>query len=143
MQWFITDASNRPGEFSRQAGEIARRGINLANVVCLGMGDRGAAAFYAEDEAGLRSALNDAGIGFREVAPVTARLEDRPGTAADAAKRLGDAGVNIELLVPMEKDGTTVKLAIGVDNEEQARNALGELATPSTASASSRSGPST
>jgi hypothetical protein len=135
MQWFIVEATNRPGEFARHAGEIAKRGINLANVVCLGIGDRGGAAFYATDEAGLRSALNDAGIGFREVSAVTARLEDKPGTAAEAARRMADAGVNIELLVPMGMDGKHVTVAFGVDKAEQARTALGDLAALATATA--------
>jgi hypothetical protein len=129
MQWFIVEAANKPGEFARHAEEIAQRRINLANVVCLGIGDRGGAAFYAKDEAGLRSALNDAGIGFREISVVTAKLEDKPGTVADAARRLGDAGVNIDLLVPMGMDGKTVTVGFGVDKADQARTALGELAT--------------
>lgn len=135
MQWFIVEASNRPGEFARHAGEVAKRGINLANVVCLGIGDRGGAAFYATDEAGLRSALSDAGIGFREVSAVTARLEDKPGTVAEAARRLGDAGVNIELLVPVGMDGKQVTVAFGVDKAEQASTALGDLAATKAASA--------
>jgi hypothetical protein len=140
MQWFIVEATNRPGEFARHAGEIAKRGINLANVVSLGIGDRGGLAFYAKDESGLRSALNDAGIGFREVAAVTAKLEDKPGTVADAARRLGDAGVNIELLAPLGMDGTSVTVAIGVDKEDQARTALGDLASTSATSATARAG---
>jgi hypothetical protein len=98
-------------------------------VVCLGIGDRGGAAFYATDEAGLRTALNEAGIAFREVETVTAKLEDKPGTVADAARRLSDAGVNIELLVPTGMSGQEVTVAFGVDKVEQARTALGELAT--------------
>jgi hypothetical protein len=140
MQWFIVEATNKPGEFARHAEEIAERGINLANVVCLGIGDRGGAAFYAKDEAGLRSALSDAGIGFREVPVVTARLEDKPGTVAEAARLLGDAGVNIELLVPMGMDGSTVTVAIGVDKEEQARGALGDLGATLASPATSRVG---
>lgn len=140
MQWFIVEATNRPGEFARHAGEIAKRGINLANVVSLGIGDRGGLAFYAKDESGLRSALNDAGIGFREVSAVTAKLEDKPGTVAEAARRLGDAGVNIELLAPLGMDGTSVTVAIGVDKEDQARTALGDLASTSATSATARAG---
>lgn len=140
MQWFIVEAVNQPGEFARHAGEIAKRGINLDGVVCLGIGDRGGAAFYSTDEAGLRSALNEAGIGFREVSAITARLEHRPGTAADAARRLGDAGVNIELLVPMGMDENSVTVALAVDNVDQARTALGELAASATGSASSTTG---
>jgi hypothetical protein len=138
MQWFIVEASNKPGEFARHADAIAKRGINLANVICLGIGDRGGAAFFATDEGGLRNALNDAGIAFREVSVVTAQLEDRPGTVADAARRLGDAGVNIELLAPMGMDGSKVTVAFGVDKIDAATMALGELATATAATASVR-----
>ena len=118
MQWFIVEAANKPGEFARHAQEIAKRGINLRNVVSLGIGDRGGAAFYATDEAGLRSALSDAGIAYREISTVAAELDDRPGTVADAAKRLGDAGVNIELIAPLGMDGNKVTVAFGVDKKE-------------------------
>jgi hypothetical protein len=138
MQWFIVEALNRPGEYARHAEEIASRDINLANVVCLGIGDRGGAAFYAKDEAGLRSALNDAGIGFREISTVMARLDDKPGTVADAARCLGDAGVNIELLAPMGMDGSKVTVVFGVDKVEQARTALGDLATSPAMSGATR-----
>jgi hypothetical protein len=127
MQWFIVEAANKPGEFARHASAIAQRGVNLANVVCLGIGDRGGAAFYATDEAGVRSALNDAGIAFREVSVVLAQLDDRPGTVAEAAKRLGDAGVNIELIAPTGMDGGKVTIAFGVDNPDAATAALGDL----------------
>jgi hypothetical protein len=136
MQWFIVEAANKPGEFARHTDAIAKRGINLANVICLGIGDRGGAAFYATDEAGLRSALNDAGLAFREVSAVTAQLDDRPGTVADAARRLGDAGINIELVAPMGMGGSKVQVAFGVDKLDEARRALGELATtPATTAA--------
>ena len=140
MQWFIVEAANKPGEFARHAEEIAQRGINLANVVCLGIGDRGGAAFHAKDEAGLRSALSDAGIGYREVSVVTARLDDKPGTVAEAARLLGDAGVNIELLAPMGMDGSKVTVAIGVDKAEQARVALGDLEASLASPVTSRAG---
>ena len=133
MKWFIVEGSNRPGELARHAQEIAKRGINLANVVGIGFGDRGGVGFYATDEAGLRSALNDAGIAFREVTAVKAMLEDKPGTVADASRRLGDAGVNIELIAPTGMESGKVTVAFGVDKADQARAALGDLAAPATA----------
>jgi hypothetical protein len=134
MQWFISEAANQPGEFARHADAIAKRGVNLDNVICLGIGDRGGAAFHAKDEAGLRTALNDAGIAYREVSVVAAELEDKPGTVADAAKRIGDAGVNIELIAPLAMDGKRFTVAFGVDRDrvDAARSALGNLATAET-----------
>lgn len=127
MQWFIVEASNKPGEFARHAEAIGSRGVNLAGLVCLGIGDRGGYAFFSKDEAGLRTALNDAGLAYREVEAVKAKIEDKPGAAASAAKRLADAGVNIEILVPMAMSGGEVKIAFGVDKPDQARQALGDL----------------
>ncbi len=129
MQWFIAEGSNTPGELARHAEAIAKRGINLSNVICLGVGDRGTAAFYAKDEAGLRTALNDAGIAFREVPVLTAELEDKPGTVASAARSLGDAGVNIELVAPVGMSDQKVTVAFGVDKVEEARKALGSILT--------------
>ena len=129
MQWFIVEAANKPGEFARHASAIAQRGINLRNVICLGIGDRGGAAFYATDEAGVRSALNEAGIAFREVSALEVQLDDKPGTVADAAKRLGDAGVNVELIAPSGMDGGKVTVAFGVDKLDAARTALSDLVT--------------
>ena len=135
MQWFIVEAANKPGEFARHAGAIADRGVNLSNVVCLGIGDRGGAAFYATDEAGVRSALNDAGIAFREVSALNVQLEDKPGTVADAARRLGEAGVNIELIAPTGMDGKNVTVAFGVDKLDVARAALGDLVSTTSGAA--------
>ena len=129
MQAFITEAANRPGELARQADAIAKRGINLSHLICIGYGDRGGAAFLSKDDAGLRTALNDAGLAFHEVSVVNAAIEDKPGTVAEVARRLGDAGVNIELLTPVGMSGGKVTVAIGVDKVEQARQALGELVT--------------
>jgi hypothetical protein len=135
MQAFIVEAANRPGEFARYTEAIAQRGINLSAAVCIGMGDSGVAAFLSADDTALRSALNDAGFSYREVPIVTARLEDRPGTAASAARRLADAGVNIELFTPVAADGQGITMAIGVDNVQKASEALGDLVTEWSATA--------
>jgi hypothetical protein len=128
MQAFIIEAENRPGELARQTAAIAARGVNLY-AYCITLGSRGASAFLAHDEAGVRSGLNDAGIAFREVPVVTAWLEDQPGTAAAATKKLADAGVNIDLFVPLDlKDGKAT-IAIGVDNVEAARRVLSDQLT--------------
>lgn len=128
MQAFIVEGPNTPGEFARHAAAIAARGINLY-AVSLAAGDRGADAFLAADEAGVRSALTDAGIGYREVSVITISLEDRPGTAADAAQRLSDAGVNIELFAPVDVRGGTATILVGVDRLEEAQRALSDRLT--------------
>ena len=129
MQAFIAEASNKPGEFARHAEAIAKKGVNLSGVVCLGLGDRGGGAFMAADESGLRTALNEAGFAFREVPIVTIGLEDKPGAVAAAARSLADAGVNIDLMTGVGMTDNKVIVAIGVDKVDEAKRALGDLVT--------------
>ena len=123
MQAFILETANRPGEFARQAEAIATRDINVA-AIALGLGTRGGAAFLATDESGVRSALNTAGLTYHEVPVVTIWLDDKPGTAAKTAKKLADAGVNIELFAPVEYTDGKATIAIGVDKIEEAKRVL-------------------
>jgi hypothetical protein len=125
MQAFIIETANRPGEFAQQASAIAQRDINVA-AICLGLGSRGGSAFLARDESGVRSALTGAGLEYHEVPVVTVWLDDRPGTAAKTAKKLADAGVNIELFAPVQYTDGKATIAIGVDKIEEARRVLSD-----------------
>ena len=125
MQAFIIESANRPGEFARQTQAIATRDINVA-AICLGIGSQGGAAFLARDESGVRSALTTAGLEYHEVPVVTIWLEDKPGTAAKTAKKLADAGVNIELFAPVQYTDGKATIAIGVDKIEDARRVLAD-----------------
>jgi hypothetical protein len=125
MQAFILETVNRPGEFARQAQAIATRDINVA-AIALGLGAKGWSAFLARDEPGVRSALSTAGLTYHEVPVLTIALEDKPGTAAKTAKKLADAGVNIELFAPVEYTDGKATIAIGVDKVEDARRVLAD-----------------
>jgi hypothetical protein len=125
MQAFILETVNRPGEFARQAQAIATRDINVA-AIALGLGAKGWSAFLARDEPGVRSALSTAGLTYHEVPVLTIALEDKPGTAAKTAKKLADAGVNIELFAPVEYTDGKATIAIGVDKVEDARRVLSD-----------------
>jgi hypothetical protein len=48
-------------------------------------------------------------------------VEDRPGTMGEVARRIGEAGVNVELVY---LTFGTVRLVLGVDDLDKARAAL-------------------
>ena len=125
MQAFILETVNRPGEFARQAQAIATRDINVA-AIALGLGAKGWSAFLARDEPGIRSALSTAGLTYHEVPVLTIALENKPGTTAKTAKKLADAGVNIELFAPVEYTDGKATIAIGVDKVDDARRVLSD-----------------
>jgi hypothetical protein len=126
MQTFIVESANHPGELARVTEPIAARGINI-EAFSLGYGSHGALAFLAHDEQGLRSVLDAGGISYKEVPVLTIWLEDKPGTVAKAARRLADAGVNIEFFAPVEfATDRKATVAIGVDKIDAARAALSD-----------------
>ncbi len=126
FQTFIVEATNRPGELARVADVLAQRGVNI-EAFSLGYGSKGALAFLGHDDKGIRSALTADGITFKEVPCLTIGLEDKPGAVAKAAKRLTDAGVNIEFFAPVEyKTDRRATIAIGVDKIDAAQNALSD-----------------
>jgi hypothetical protein len=125
MQAFIIEGTNRPGELARVADSVASRGINI-EAFCLGYGNKGATAFLSPDEKGVRSALTADGFTYREIPLLTIQLEDKPGQVAWAAKRLGDAGVNIDLFAPVGFSDHKATVAVGVDKIEDARRVLSD-----------------
>jgi hypothetical protein len=48
-------------------------------------------------------------------------VQDTPGAFARLARKLGDAGIDIQSVVQLENVGDRVQLAIGVDNLDAAR----------------------
>jgi hypothetical protein len=128
MQAFIIESANKPGELARQTSVIAERDINVYPF-SLGLGSRGGCAYLTADEAGLKSALTGAGIQFREVPVLPISLTNRPGTAASAARKLGDAGVNIELFAPVHYTDDQATFVVGVDKIADAKRVLADQLT--------------
>lgn len=113
---------DRPGELARLGEATGGAGINIEGMSATVGEGRGVIHLLVEDADATRSALQDAGIdvsGERDVLVVD--VEDRPGTMGEVARKLADAGVNVELVY------TTfggVRLVLGVDDLEKARGAL-------------------
>jgi hypothetical protein len=113
---------DRPGTLADLGEATGRAGINIEGVCGTTQEGQGVIHIVVEDAAAARAALSDAGIdvgGERDVLVVD--VEDRPGTMGEVARRIGSAGVNIELVY------TTfgaVRLVLGVDDVDKARAAL-------------------
>jgi hypothetical protein len=127
MQAFIVEIENRAGQLSRIVGALGDAGINITSGAGLGISDTGGFGFLTDDEAGAHAALNAAGISYRTVDVVVAKIPNRAGGLAAAARRLSGAGVNVHFVVPLSI-GEADAVAFGVLDAEAARTALGELA---------------
>jgi hypothetical protein len=126
MNAFIVEGQNRTGELATIAEAIAAKGINISSISLGTCGDGGTVAIITNDEAGTRSALTAAGLSYREIEAVPASLADKPGSLAQAARQVANAGVNIEALIPTGMVGDKVTVAFICDKPDAARSALSE-----------------
>jgi hypothetical protein len=114
---------DRPGELARLGEATAGAGVNIEGFCCVATGGgRATVHILVEDVTATRSALGNAGLEVgdeREV--IVVDVEDRPGTMAQVARKIADAGANIDLAY------TTfggVGLVLGVDDLAKARAAV-------------------
>jgi len=128
MQAFIVDLPNRPGSLASVCEALGASGVNITGVVGATAGDSGSLAFTADDHAGARSVLDAHGWTYREVDIVVATVEHRPGSLGAAARRMADAGVNLETAFVTGMEGDKVTIAFGVSDAAAARAALGDAA---------------
>jgi len=124
MGAFIVELENKPGQLARLAETVAAKGVNITALADVAWGSAGAVGLAASDEVAARSALTEGGFTFREVELVSSSLMDEPGSLARAARKLAEAGVNIELSFVTGWGTGEVVMAFGVDKPEAARAAL-------------------
>jgi hypothetical protein len=98
--------------------ELGNAGINIDGMCGFACEGKGVMHILVEDAAGARRALEDAGFEVRSERDVfLVDAEDRPGMLGEVARRIANAGVNIDLIYK----ATQTKLVIGADDLEKAR----------------------
>jgi hypothetical protein len=122
MNAFIVQLTHRPGELARLTEAIAQKGIDITSLGGATCGDGGAVALITNDESTTRKVLESSGFDVREIELVSASLDNRPGTLADAARKLADAGINIEAVIPTGMSGNRVTVAFATDQPARARS---------------------
>jgi hypothetical protein len=122
---FIVETENRPGEIARISEAVAEKGINITTLGSVAWGERGATGLMTSDPDETRDVLDRAGMIYRELDTVEFHVPDKPGTLAEVSRKLANAGVNVELLVPSGMGGGEVTFTAAVDNVPLAQKALG------------------
>jgi len=110
---------NRPGALAELGEALGRAGISIEGGGAFASGDAAVAHFLFEDDAPAGDAL--AAAGFRVMAErevVTVRLrQSEPGQLGRIARRMADAGVNIEVQYSDHEN----RLILVVDDLERGR----------------------
>jgi hypothetical protein len=126
MNVFIADLKNQPGELANVTEAISSKGIDITAFSGLASGGTGTVALVTTDDAGTRRALSEAHVKAHEVELVTTTPANRPGSLAEVARRLANAGINVEAAFPTRMADGQMALAFATDNPVKARSLLGE-----------------
>lgn len=102
---------DRPGTLAEMGETLGKAGINIDGMCGILVEGKGEIHILVKNGSAARKALEKAGISVDNVRPVLVRkLENKPGTLGEAARRLANAEVNMNLLY-LASDN---HLAIGV-----------------------------
>jgi hypothetical protein len=128
MHAFLVEMENTPGALAKVAEALGAKGINIENIAGAACGTGGRVTIFASDDAGARTALAALGNKVQEIEAVEASLAHQPGSLGKAARRLADAGVNIEAIVPSGMSGNEIKVTFVTSNPAKAREILSTVA---------------
>ena len=130
MSVFTVDVKNQPGELARLCEAMASSGVNLL-LSATAHGDDATVVFIADDEASAETVLQRVGIPYTIRTALTIRMENQPGTGGATFRKLADAGVNADLLLPVRVSDDLFLAVLCVD-DDKARRALGAQVIPYT-----------
>jgi hypothetical protein len=112
---------NRPGTLAHLGETLGKAGVNIGGACGVPSEGNGVIHIVVEDASASRKALESAGIKVSAERPVLlAAITDRPGELGKLARRIADAGVNVDLFYLTAKG----QLVLGVDNLEKARKVV-------------------
>jgi hypothetical protein len=131
MNAFLIELPNKAGELARVTEAIAAKGVNITGVSGSTCGTSGSVAILTADDATTRTALKDAKFSFREVEATQTPIGNVPGALAKVTRRLADAGLNIEALLPTGMQGNDVTVAFVTSDPAKARSILSQVGSAS------------
>ena len=115
---------NRPGALADMGEILGKNGINMEGLCGIPIKDEAVVHILVEDETVARFVLEEAGFEISGVREVIVQdfniIAGKPGTGGKMARKIGNLGVNIDLIYFAENN----KIVIGVDDIERARIAL-------------------
>ena len=129
MSVFTVHLDNKPGQLAGLCEAMAGSDINLVLSAATRAGE-GTIVFVADDESAAEATLHEAGLRYTVREALTIRLDNQPGTGALTFRKLADAGVNTDVLLPIRVSDELFFAVICVDDENAARQALGDRVVP-------------
>jgi hypothetical protein len=120
----VLNLESKPGVLAKLARTLADAGVNMTALCAPETAGRGKIRLLVGDPARAKEALKTAKYRFSEEQAVTVLLENRPGTFAAIAEKLGQARINIKCVYVTGDSGSQL-VVLSVANADKAQQALG------------------
>ena len=117
-------ANNEVGVIADITRVLAEEGINLETINTETTGDQGVVVLTVDNTDHALSALNQAGYKAVSDDALVLRLRDEPGALAAVADSLKSAGVNIQSLHILNREGGYAIIALTTNDRERALAAI-------------------
>ena len=125
MKEFSVTLANKPGQLATLAGRLADAGVHIESLAAIGADGESLVRFMPDDAVATRRVLDGAGLVYEERPILDTFLPDEPGALASMAKRLAEAGVNIDSIYLLHSNAEGLHFAMTVDDPDLARGELG------------------
>jgi hypothetical protein len=122
----LIEVENKPGALARVAAAISDAGVNISAATCTRPGETAGLHILVKHAEAAKHALATAFVTVsseREVVVVEA--DDRPGVLADLARKVAEAGINLDLLYV----ATNTRIVFGSADLDGLKQALGVKAS--------------
>ena len=120
MNRIIVMARNEVGVIADISRALADEGINIATISAEGLDEKGIITLTTDAYDKALRALTDAGFKTISDDSLVLRLPDEPGALAKVAERFKHAGVNIQSLHIVERQGDHTIVALSADDRAKA-----------------------
>ena len=117
-QVFVT-TKNETGEFFEVTQVLAEAKVNITGICAWGVQDKAYFALLTNNNAKAVAALSAKGMQATEQEAVAVMLEDKIGAARTIAKKIRDAGINLDYVYGTScgcKDATSLLVIISKEN---------------------------
>jgi len=112
---------DRPGSLAKVGEALGKAGMNIEGICGMTVEGKGVIHVLVQDAVKARRALEANQIQVSgELEVLVIEVEDRPAVLGNIARRLANAGVNIQLAYL----ATSTRLVVGVDDLDKARSAI-------------------
>ncbi|HEY3210988.1 MAG TPA: amino acid-binding protein [Actinomycetota bacterium] len=112
---------DRPGTMAALGESLGKAGVNIEGFCGFPSGGQAVGHLLVEDAAAARQAIEQGGArvtGERDV--LVLDVQNQPGTLGETARKIADAGVNIDLTYVASGN----RVVLGVDDLDKAKAAL-------------------